>query len=30
MHHARFEVRTQLGEGTAFTLWLPIAPVLHA
>ncbi|MCD9026501.1 sensor histidine kinase [Cohnella silvisoli] len=25
MHHARFDVRTQLGEGTAFTVWLPIA-----
>jgi two-component system OmpR family sensor kinase len=30
MHHARFDVRTQLGEGTAFTLWLPIATVQHA
>jgi len=26
MHRARFEVRTKLGEGTVFTLWLPIAP----
>jgi len=24
MHHAKFEVRTQLGEGTVMTLWLPI------
>lgn len=24
MHHARFEVRTMLGEGTVFTIWLPI------
>jgi two-component system, OmpR family, sensor kinase len=30
MHHARFDVRTQLGEGTAFTLWIPIASVQHA
>jgi two-component system OmpR family sensor kinase len=25
MHQAKFEVRTQQGEGTSFTLWLPIA-----
>jgi len=25
MHHARFEVRSKLGEGTVFTLWLPIS-----
>ncbi|QJD87628.1 sensor histidine kinase [Cohnella herbarum] len=25
MHHAKFEVRTQPGEGTVITLWLPIA-----
>ncbi|XID93292.1 sensor histidine kinase [Paenibacillaceae bacterium WGS1546] len=24
MHQARFEVRTRLGEGTVFTVWLPI------
>lgn len=24
MHHARFEVRTHPGEGTTFTVWLPI------
>jgi two-component system OmpR family sensor kinase len=24
MHHAKIEVRTKQGEGTAFTLWLPI------
>ncbi|QMV43506.1 sensor histidine kinase [Cohnella cholangitidis] len=27
MHHARFEVRTQLGEGTVFTIWLPILAI---
>jgi len=24
MHHARIEVRTKLGEGTVFTVWLPV------
>ncbi|QTH44294.1 HAMP domain-containing histidine kinase [Cohnella sp. LGH] len=24
MHHARIEVQTRLGEGTVFTLWLPV------
>jgi two-component system OmpR family sensor kinase len=30
MHHGRFEVRTQQGEGTAFTLWLPITARQHS
>jgi two-component system OmpR family sensor kinase len=30
MHHARFEVRSKLGEGTAITLWLPIATKLYS
>ncbi|WP_239614938.1 sensor histidine kinase [Cohnella mopanensis] len=27
MHHAKFEVRTKYGEGTVFTLWMPIAAI---
>jgi two-component system OmpR family sensor kinase len=29
MHHGKIEVRTQQGEGTAFTLWLPITARQH-
>lgn len=30
MHHGSLEVSTQQGEGTAFTLWLPITAKLHS